>query len=60
MIRREWLVVVFCQASLHTEELRWERVRPQVDHIVWPDGRRIVLLAEVIPRLYTVDLHQLR
>ncbi|XP_019743856.1 adenosylhomocysteinase 2-like isoform X2 [Hippocampus comes] len=33
-------------ASLRTEELRWERVRPQVDHIVWPDGRRIVLLAE--------------
>ncbi|XP_061678752.1 S-adenosylhomocysteine hydrolase-like protein 1 isoform X2 [Syngnathoides biaculeatus] len=33
-------------ASLRTAELRWERVRPQVDHVVWPDGRRIVLLAE--------------
>nr|XP_057930805.1 S-adenosylhomocysteine hydrolase-like protein 1 isoform X2 [Doryrhamphus excisus] len=32
--------------SLRTAELRWERVRPQVDHIIWPDGRRIVLLAE--------------
>ncbi|XP_076589059.1 S-adenosylhomocysteine hydrolase-like protein 1 [Chaetodon auriga] len=33
-------------ASLRTAELRWERVRPQVDHVIWPDGRRIVLLAE--------------
>ncbi|XP_061629899.1 S-adenosylhomocysteine hydrolase-like protein 1 isoform X1 [Phyllopteryx taeniolatus] len=33
-------------ASLRSAELRWERVRPRVDHIVWPDGRRIVLLAE--------------
>jgi len=28
-------------------ELAWERVRPQVDHISWPDGRFVVLLAEV-------------
>ncbi|XP_053741591.1 S-adenosylhomocysteine hydrolase-like protein 1 isoform X2 [Synchiropus splendidus] len=33
-------------ASLRTPELKWERVRPQVDHVIWPDGRRIVLLAE--------------
>ncbi|XP_057693097.1 S-adenosylhomocysteine hydrolase-like protein 1 isoform X1 [Corythoichthys intestinalis] len=33
-------------ASLRTAELRWVRVRPQVDHIVWPDGRKIILLAE--------------
>ncbi|XP_068168683.1 S-adenosylhomocysteine hydrolase-like protein 1 isoform X2 [Antennarius striatus] len=33
-------------ASLQTAELRWERVRPQVDHVIWPDGKRIVLLAE--------------
>ncbi|XP_070686430.1 S-adenosylhomocysteine hydrolase-like protein 1 isoform X2 [Pempheris klunzingeri] len=32
--------------SLRTAELRWERVRPQVDHVIWPDGRRVVLLAE--------------
>ncbi|KAG7521803.1 S-adenosylhomocysteine hydrolase 1 isoform X1 [Solea senegalensis] len=32
--------------SLQTAELRWERVRPHVDHVVWPDGRRIVLLAK--------------
>ncbi|XP_073814850.1 adenosylhomocysteinase-like 2 [Musca autumnalis] len=32
--------------SLHTPELTWERVRSQVDHIFWPDGRMIILLAE--------------
>ena len=34
-------------ASLRTEELTWEKVRSQVDHIIWPDGKRIILLAEV-------------
>ncbi|NWR94502.1 SAHH3 Adenosylhomocysteinase, partial [Furnarius figulus] len=34
------------QASLRTPELTWERVRSQVDHVIWPDGKRIVLLAE--------------
>uniref|UniRef100_A0A674MPE4 Adenosylhomocysteinase like 1 n=1 Tax=Takifugu rubripes TaxID=31033 RepID=A0A674MPE4_TAKRU len=33
-------------ASLRTPELTWERVRSQVDHVIWPDGRRIILLAE--------------
>ncbi|XP_068595214.1 S-adenosylhomocysteine hydrolase-like protein 1 isoform X2 [Brachionichthys hirsutus] len=33
-------------ARLQTAELRWEHVRPQVDHVIWPDGKRIVLLAE--------------
>jgi len=32
--------------SLRTPELTWERLRSQVDHIIWPDGKRIVLLAE--------------
>lgn len=36
------------QASLRTPELTWERVRSQVDHVIWPDGKRIVLLAEVM------------
>uniref|UniRef100_H3C716 S-adenosyl-L-homocysteine hydrolase NAD binding domain-containing protein n=1 Tax=Tetraodon nigroviridis TaxID=99883 RepID=H3C716_TETNG len=34
-------------ASLRTAELRWERVRSHVDHVIWPDGKRILLLAEV-------------
>src|ERR1700681_1713757 len=25
---------------------RWENIKPQVDHIIYPDGRRIILLAE--------------
>ncbi|KAI0208945.1 S-adenosylhomocysteine hydrolase-like protein 1 [Lamellibrachia satsuma] len=32
--------------SLRTADLTWERVRSQVDHIIWPDGKRIILLAE--------------
>ncbi|XP_026802267.3 adenosylhomocysteinase like 2a isoform X1 [Pangasianodon hypophthalmus] len=33
-------------ASLTTPELTWQNVRMHVDHIVWPDGKTIVLLAE--------------
>ncbi|XP_017848150.1 adenosylhomocysteinase-like 2 isoform X2 [Drosophila busckii] len=33
-------------SSLHTPELSWQRVRSQVDHIIWPDGKMIILLAE--------------
>uniref|UniRef100_A0AAY5K9Y0 S-adenosyl-L-homocysteine hydrolase NAD binding domain-containing protein n=1 Tax=Esox lucius TaxID=8010 RepID=A0AAY5K9Y0_ESOLU len=33
-------------ASLRTPELTWERVRSQVDHVIWPDGKRVILLAE--------------
>uniref|UniRef100_A0A8C8D3Y4 S-adenosyl-L-homocysteine hydrolase NAD binding domain-containing protein n=1 Tax=Oncorhynchus tshawytscha TaxID=74940 RepID=A0A8C8D3Y4_ONCTS len=33
--------------SLRSPELTWERVRSQVDHVIWPDGKRVVLLAEV-------------
>lgn len=46
------------QASLRTPELTWERVRSQVDHVIWPDGKRIVLLAEVrlrLTRSYSTD-----
>jgi len=25
---------------------RWENVKPQVDHVIFPDGKRIVVLAE--------------
>ena len=35
------------QNSLRTQDLTWERVRSQVDHIIWPDGKRIILVAEV-------------
>jgi adenosylhomocysteinase len=25
---------------------KWENIKPQVDHIIFPDGKRIILLAE--------------
>jgi adenosylhomocysteinase len=27
-------------------DLEWEEIKPQVDHVIWPDGRRIILLAK--------------
>jgi adenosylhomocysteinase len=27
-------------------ELQWENIKPQVDHVIFPDGKRIILLAE--------------
>jgi adenosylhomocysteinase len=33
-------------ASLRQGDLTWENVKPQVDHVIWPDGKRITLLAE--------------
>ncbi|XP_065362629.1 adenosylhomocysteinase-like 1 [Calliphora vicina] len=32
--------------SLRTPDLTWEKVRSQVDHIIWPEGKYIILLAE--------------
>ena len=55
-IKMTFLLLVF-QASLRTSDLTWEKVRTQVDHIIWPDGKRIVLLAEVRHKtLYSVFL----
>lgn len=27
-------------------ELEWENIKPQVDHVIFPDGKRLILLAE--------------
>ena len=27
-------------------EYPWENIKPQVDHVIFPDGKRIILLAE--------------
>merc|ERR1712107_961253 len=32
--------------SLKTADLTWEKVRSQVDHVIWLSGKRMVLLAE--------------
>jgi adenosylhomocysteinase len=26
--------------------LQWEEIKPQVDHVIWPDGKRIIVLAK--------------
>ncbi|MCQ9617477.1 adenosylhomocysteinase [Paenalcaligenes niemegkensis] len=28
------------------EDLEWEEIKPQVDHVIFPDGKRIILLAK--------------
>jgi len=28
------------------EKLQWDEIKPQVDHVIFPDGKRIILLAE--------------
>ena len=28
------------------KQYQWENIKPQVDHIIFPDGKRIILLAE--------------
>jgi adenosylhomocysteinase len=28
------------------KQYEWENIKPQVDHIIFPDGKRIILLAE--------------
>jgi adenosylhomocysteinase len=28
------------------KEYQWENIKPQVDHVIFPDGKRIILLAE--------------
>mgnify|MGYP003347478815 CR=1 FL=1 len=28
------------------DHCRWENIKPQVDHIIFPDGKRIIMLAE--------------
>ncbi|MDA3962244.1 MAG: adenosylhomocysteinase [Planctomycetota bacterium] len=32
-------------ASLEAD-LEWEEIKPQVDHVIWPNGKRIILLAK--------------
>jgi adenosylhomocysteinase len=28
------------------DDLRWEEIKPQVDHVIWPNGKRIIVLAK--------------
>jgi len=28
------------------DDLKWEEIKPQVDHVIWPNGKRIIVLAK--------------
>jgi adenosylhomocysteinase len=28
------------------KDLKWEQIKPQVDHVIWPNGKRIIVLAQ--------------
>jgi adenosylhomocysteinase len=28
------------------KQLKWDEIKPQVHHVIWPDGKRIIVLAE--------------
>lgn len=32
-------------ASLNGDQYTWENIKPQVDHVIFPDGKRIIILA---------------
>jgi len=32
--------------SLKSSDITWEKVRSNVDHIIWPNGKRLILVAE--------------
>ncbi|KAF4525135.1 hypothetical protein B566_EDAN005077 [Ephemera danica] len=49
-------VVKLNENSLRTPDLTWEKVRSQVDHVIWPDGKRIILLAEGRLALALIEL----
>src|SRR5881275_2398692 len=34
-----------CSSDLLTD-LQWEEIKPQVDHVIWPNGKRILVLAK--------------
>lgn len=33
-------------SALQTQDYQWEQIKPQVDHVIFPDGKRIVVLAK--------------
>ena len=33
-------------ASLENDQHRWEEIKPQVDHVIFPDGKRLIILAK--------------
>jgi adenosylhomocysteinase len=34
------------QIAALADGLKWEEIKPQVDHVIWPNGKRIIVLAK--------------
>ncbi len=34
------------QISALSGDVKWEEIKPQVDHVIWPNGKRIIILAK--------------
>src|SRR5207302_2487166 len=34
------------QIAALSKPLKWEEIKPQVDHVIWPNGKRIIVLAK--------------
>jgi len=34
------------QIAALTGDVKWEEIKPQVDHVIWPNGKRIIILAK--------------
>jgi adenosylhomocysteinase len=34
------------QIAALSGEVKWEEIKPQVDHVIWPNGKRIIVLAK--------------
>ena len=34
------------QIAALTGDVKWEEIKPQVDHVIWPTGKRIIILAK--------------
>jgi adenosylhomocysteinase len=34
------------QIAALADDVKWEEIKPQVDHVIWPDGKRVIVLAK--------------
>jgi adenosylhomocysteinase len=34
------------QVASLTGDVKWEEIKPQVDHVIWPNGKRLIILAK--------------
>ncbi len=34
------------QVAALSGDVKWEEIKPQVDHVIWPNGKRLIILAK--------------